>query len=333
MIYGIETLEFDDFDEQSKCMESYDQDYLQLSCGKFRGRFSTISLGPEATIYLERNNQAIDEFSTVPDDRYTLFFLMDGSADIHQNGFLFSCNDLLFCGPSSEFHSVGIPQVGNKGQETPGPLLAAINISKEHLDRQVFADIDCDLGIMPGYKFKFYKDFGPSIRTVRALVRSAFMELTFSTALSTRILDGIRSDILEWVYYALSEISGKSNITDTFTYRRRRSIVMSVRDIFDGHHDDSVSIGRVSHEIGINRRSLERCFREQVGVSPAAYLRSVRLNRIRKELLSASNAEHSIGDIASKYGFWHLGRLAQYYRIQFGELPSETRNANYHLLA
>jgi AraC family ethanolamine operon transcriptional activator len=32
-----------------------------------------------------------------------------------------------------------------------------------------------------------------------------------------------------------------------------------------------------------------------------------------------------IADIANRWGFWHIGKLAADYRTQFGELPSATR--------
>ncbi len=59
--------------------------------------------------------------------------------------------------------------------------------------------------------------------------------------------------------------------------------------------------------------------------SPGMYLRLVRLNEIRRALQSSRNNQRSIGDIAAEWGVWHLSRLAQYYSLQFGELPSQTR--------
>jgi AraC-like DNA-binding protein len=51
----------------------------------------------------------------------------------------------------------------------------------------------------------------------------------------------------------------------------------------------------------------------------------MRLNAIRRALLSEENAGISIGDIASRWGVWHLSRFAADYRGLFGELPSESR--------
>jgi transcriptional regulator GlxA family with amidase domain len=59
-------------------------------------------------------------------------------------------------------------------------------------------------------------------------------------------------------------------------------------------------------------------------MSPTDYLRNVRLNRVREELLAERSFDSSIADIAFTWGFTHLGRFAKIYHERFGELPSET---------
>jgi AraC family ethanolamine operon transcriptional activator len=44
---------------------------------------------------------------------------------------------------------------------------------------------------------------------------------------------------------------------------------------------------------------------------------------VRGELLSRS--ADTVGDVAARWGFWHLSRFAADYRQHFGELPSATR--------
>jgi AraC family transcriptional regulator, ethanolamine operon transcriptional activator len=53
------------------------------------------------------------------------------------------------------------------------------------------------------------------------------------------------------------------------------------------------------------------------------YLRVMRLNRVRREL--QTHRRDSIGDVAARWGFWHLSRFAADYSRLFGELPSATR--------
>jgi AraC-like DNA-binding protein len=55
-----------------------------------------------------------------------------------------------------------------------------------------------------------------------------------------------------------------------------------------------------------------------------AYVREVRLERARADLMSDDPSLGSVTDIALKWGFAHLGRFAVEYKRRFGESPSAT---------
>lgn len=52
------------------------------------------------------------------------------------------------------------------------------------------------------------------------------------------------------------------------------------------------------------------------------YLRDLRLQRVRDELLSGSGSP--VASVALRWGFEHMGRFATQYRQAFGETPSQT---------
>ncbi len=61
-----------------------------------------------------------------------------------------------------------------------------------------------------------------------------------------------------------------------------------------------------------------------MGISPAQYIRVIKLNHIRR-ILKASNPETTlIQDIAYDWGFWHQSNFIHNYKMMFGELPSQT---------
>jgi AraC-like DNA-binding protein len=74
----------------------------------------------------------------------------------------------------------------------------------------------------------------------------------------------------------------------------------------------------------VPERTLLKQFKRFVGLSPLAYLRRMRLNLARSELLQA-DCETAISEVAIGCGFTHLGRFATEYRRAFGESPSATR--------
>lgn len=77
-------------------------------------------------------------------------------------------------------------------------------------------------------------------------------------------------------------------------------------------------------EARVGVRWLQEAFRRYVGMSPMAYVRDVRLTRVRDELRAAEPGALSVSEVAHRWGFSHLGRFAEQYHARFGELPSRT---------
>jgi AraC-like DNA-binding protein len=84
------------------------------------------------------------------------------------------------------------------------------------------------------------------------------------------------------------------------------------------------SIFEASKRLHVSRRTVQNSFRTVAGTTPLNYLRSVRLNGVRRELMSTCSAEISIGDLASRWGFFHMSHFAEDYQELFNELPSQT---------
>lgn len=77
----------------------------------------------------------------------------------------------------------------------------------------------------------------------------------------------------------------------------------------------------------ISRRTVQNSFRAVTQTTPVNYIRCIRLNGVRRELLGSRPGELSIGDAAGRWGFFHLSHFAADYQALFGELPSQTRRA------
>ncbi|MEU7031164.1 AraC family transcriptional regulator [Streptomyces sp. NPDC046275] len=74
----------------------------------------------------------------------------------------------------------------------------------------------------------------------------------------------------------------------------------------------------------VSVRRLQESFRQYVGMSPMAYVREVRLERVHEELRAGDPDGLSVGEVAWRWGFTHPGRFAAQYRARFGEPPSRT---------
>ncbi len=101
--------------------------------------------------------------------------------------------------------------------------------------------------------------------------------------------------------------------------------VQNVIAYVDAHAHDPLPLDKLAIVSGVSGRGLQTAFRRHNGMSPTEYVRLVRLQRARAELLSADPwAGLTVTEVALKWGFSHFGRFSAYYHSVFGELPSET---------
>ncbi|QGB06262.1 helix-turn-helix domain-containing protein [Bordetella holmesii] len=104
----------------------------------------------------------------------------------------------------------------------------------------------------------------------------------------------------------------------------QRYIVDRVRDCILERPDNPPSIGELCLMLRISRRTLNQTFQHALGANPVTYARNVRLNRVRRELLLATPQQGNVSQVATRWGFDHMGRFSSHYRALFGELPSVT---------
>jgi AraC-like DNA-binding protein len=100
--------------------------------------------------------------------------------------------------------------------------------------------------------------------------------------------------------------------------------VKRVEDYILTHADQPLTIGAMAAYAGVSTSSLFAGFRDFRGTSPMAYLKSVRLQRVRDDLQGASAKTDTVTNIAMRWGFRHLGHFTVDYKRKFGELPSDT---------
>lgn len=84
------------------------------------------------------------------------------------------------------------------------------------------------------------------------------------------------------------------------------------------------TIDEIAARCGVGTRALQASFRRYLGTTPTAYLRQLRLRKAAAELAASSPGQVAVSDVALRWGFLHLGRFSEYYKAEYGEMPSET---------
>ncbi len=87
---------------------------------------------------------------------------------------------------------------------------------------------------------------------------------------------------------------------------------------------EKITLSGLASACAVPERTLLKQFERFLGQPPLAYLRRLRLNAARSELVNPDTKD-TTSDIANRCGISHLGRFATEYRRRFGETPSATR--------
>jgi len=95
-------------------------------------------------------------------------------------------------------------------------------------------------------------------------------------------------------------------------------------DYIHGNLRTPITLSDLVAQSGVAGRTLVKHFNEFMGTSPMRYIRNARLAEVRDQLRRAEPEEH-VTEIATSWGFSHVGRFGVEYRKRFGESPSETR--------
>lgn len=87
-----------------------------------------------------------------------------------------------------------------------------------------------------------------------------------------------------------------------------------------------ITMSEVAAAAAVSVRALQQGFQHFRATTPTDYLRDLRLQQVRRELLDPQ-APGSVSSIALRWGFAHLGLFAARYKARYGEAPSATLRA------
>jgi AraC family transcriptional regulator, ethanolamine operon transcriptional activator len=301
--YAVLDAQYGDVDEQAAALTGWNQSYMQLLGGGFRGDMCQLGLDG-VRIFREGLSTSV----------YQTGLLAPGSMAL---GVPLRCSGPgLFCGEPCHLDSLHVFS-GSTGFE--------FRTATEH----VMLGIELSPALRGS--LEALDEEGPGVPS-RAGIHAAdpvaladlrqFLCLLFEAAHSTPDLLGVASLRHGMVDALLDKIAALHTQarSSTNTPRGRWRLVHEARQLIEQRLAEPPSIATLCAELGVSRRTLQSGFHQVLGVSPLSYLRAVRLHRVRQSLKAAS----SVTDAATQHGFWHFGHFAQDYQAMFGERPSQT---------
>ena len=283
-------------DDQAEQLTGFDQSYQQLDCGSYNGAFLACD-GDEVGIFVEHTNRRLGQQGAGPDGVVSAVVLLSAPGPTLSNGTAFTMDDVLLVGPGGAYEAV----IG--GGVEPAVLSvtlgSAVALPLRRLSNQQAGRVRRVAD--PGLSRRF--------RAVAAGVLRSWDASEQSISVPRSVVQALMLELLT----APSAAEGSSH-GSILLYRAARDVML---DALPG----PLSMPEIAARVGTSRRTLEQAFDNCAAVSPARFLKLLRLNNARRLIESG---RHSVSHAATSSGLHHLGRFSSDYHELFGELPSRT---------
>jgi len=123
-------------------------------------------------------------------------------------------------------------------------------------------------------------------------------------------------------------------LLDTFPHTSRRlpdevlaprnaALRLAIEHVHGRAHEP-ITPSDVARHAGLTPRGLQQAFSRHLDTTPSEYLRAVRLDRVREELIEGRPDTVTVAEVATRWAFAHLGRFSASYVHRFDEYPRET---------
>lgn len=245
------------------------------------------------------------------------FFLLQmplrGGETVHAGG------DRVHSTP--QLASIVSPSQGFRMQHSPHTEKLFIRVERAALERQ-FAQLHARAPRGP-------IEFVPGIDMTRGpgLMLQRFVDWLMAEASDGTLLDQplIAARIEEALMTALLGTLPHNQPTPELTWPLSPRFVRRAQEYIEENAGQPLTAAMIAAHAGVSVRSLQAGFRSYRQSTPMAYVKAVRLDRVRAELQGCGTEVCNVTVCALRWGFSHLGMFAAAYRQRFGELPSQTR--------
>ena len=119
-------------------------------------------------------------------------------------------------------------------------------------------------------------------------------------------------------------LSSGDPVHERSTFRHHARVMSRLEEMLCANSEWPLYMADLCTATGTSYRTLRDCCQEHLGMGPKRYLLLRRMHLAQRALRSGDAESTTVTEIATKYGFWELGRFSVAYRSLFGESPSLT---------
>lgn len=183
------------------------------------------------------------------------------------------------------------------------------------------------LGQPPGRRLHFELGMDltdPKIRSWRSLVDLLCREFDAGGSIPAEPLAMREMERLLMSQFLLAQPNSYSTLLHGPPERDVPRLVRRAADLIEAHAAEPLTVDDIAEAVGISVRALQQGFRKAFATTPMNFMREVRLNNVRADLIAADPRSVTVTDVAVRWGFLHAGRFSVQYRERFAESPSHT---------
>jgi AraC family transcriptional regulator, ethanolamine operon transcriptional activator len=301
---------FDDLEELTVAARLWDIELSQLDTGRFEGEILQAAAG-RVLLSEGRFGRVLKQQGTAPKSMRTLVIPATQEVRFKWRGLDVEPDDLLVFPQDAELHAISQPDFHVFTVSLPESLLYK---AAKMADATRFPEMLChDRVRCPSPLMARLREH---LRGVSQAAKEDAQLLSHSA-----VLHELQSEIPLLLVKAMTAADAS---TEILPVGKRERAIKRAEQYITQFQNQPLTVSDVCQATNVSERTLQYAFLEQIGVTPRAYLKAVRLNGVRRDLKHANPHAARINEIAGHWGFWHMGQFAADYRRQFGELPSQT---------
>ncbi|VEB87155.1 transcriptional regulator EutR [Citrobacter koseri] len=111
---------------------------------------------------------------------------------------------------------------------------------------------------------------------------------------------------------------------ESVSHQSYRKLLSRAREYVLENMSEPLTVLDLCNQLHVSRRTLQKRVSRDSGDWPERVLKRIRLNAVRRELISPWSQSSTVKEAAMQWGFWHLGQFATDYQQLFAEKPSLT---------
>jgi AraC family ethanolamine operon transcriptional activator len=303
-------LETDDLDELGAAFGRWDQRFEQLGAGRFQGRLRFADLGGVQLLCVE-TNRVVRTRGSRPADSFVFSPVTTEIAGSYWRGRTLAPGMVNVLAPQAEMDHRTCPDYRTDALVVRRDLLEqfAATLIGVGLDRLLCGNRALDIGVEHAVK-------------LAGMFREATLRLVPRP-------DGERSpppdpvEPSELVTVLLGTLA-TGRVVDPYrtTAGQRIAVVRKVEEYVRAFSEDRIGVLQLCALAGVSKRTLHYAFLEVTGGTPKDFVKLIKLNAARRDLLAIGPGPGHVEQVARRYGFNRPGNFAADFRRLFGELPS-----------